>query len=192
MFPSSSTSRERASKLAQEKINERPVYIDTETTGLDRTAEIVEISIIDFDGSILFSSLVKPVDPIPAGTQRIHGITNAMVASAPAWPIIWPKVRSFLFGRVIGAYNAPFDLKMMQQSLARYRLPWRDTLNMLDILPLYSDYQGIWDPVHGSMKYFRLEEAGAFFKIPLPNAHRSAADALLTRAVLHSIAGLPY
>ncbi len=185
-------SREKAIRMAQAKIAERPVYIDTETTGLDRSAEVIEISIIDFDGSILFSSLVKPSIPIPAGVQRIHGISNEMVASAPVWPILWPKVRSFLYGRVIGAYNAPFDLKMMQQSHARYRLPWLDSLNMLDILPLYSDYQGVWDPDRRSMKYFKLEEAGAFFKIPLPNAHRSAADALLTRAVLHSIAGQPY
>jgi DNA polymerase III epsilon subunit-like protein len=42
------------------------------------------------------------------------------------------------------------------------------------------------------MRYFKLEEAGRFFQIPLPNAHRSAADALLTRAVLHSIAGISY
>lgn len=185
-------SREKAVLLAKAKIEEHPVYIDTETTGLDRNAEVVEISIIDSDGSLLFSSLVKPLTPIPADVQCIHGITNEMVASAPAWPILWPRVRSFLFGRVIGAYNAPFDLKMMQQSLMRYRLPWRDNLNMLDILPLYSDYQGVWDPARRSMKYFKLEEAGAFFKIPLPNAHRSAADALLTRAVLHSIAGQPY
>jgi hypothetical protein len=42
------------------------------------------------------------------------------------------------------------------------------------------------------MKYFKLEEAGAYFQIPLINEHRSEADALLLRAVLHSIAGLPY
>jgi hypothetical protein len=42
------------------------------------------------------------------------------------------------------------------------------------------------------MKYFKLEEAGATFQIALPNAHRSTADSLLTRAVLHSIAGQSY
>lgn len=192
MVASSQTSREKAILTAQAMIEKHPVYIDTETTGLDRDAEVVEISIVDSGGSLLFSSLVKPLTPIPADVQRIHGITNAMVASAPAWPVIWPRVRSFLFGRVVGAYNAPFDLKMMQQSHTRYRLPWRETLNMLDILPLYSDFQSVWDPGRRSMKYFKLEEAGAYFKIPLPNAHRSAADALLTRAVLHSIAGQPY
>ncbi|HHQ4784521.1 TPA: hypothetical protein ACSPZU_004090, partial [Aeromonas veronii] len=40
--------------------------LDTETTGLDDQAEIVEISIIDQLGKVVFDSLVKPQKPIPA------------------------------------------------------------------------------------------------------------------------------
>ena len=189
---SATSSRENAIRLAQARISEKPIYIDTETTGLDRTDEVVEISIVDFDGTILLSSLVKPSQPIPRDAQSIHGITNDMVQSAPSWPILWPRVREIFYGRTIAAYNAPFDLKMMQQSHSRYRIPWRENLDMLDVLRLYSDYKGLWDPARRSMRFFKLEEAGRSFQIPLPNAHRSTADALLTRAVLHSIAGLPY
>jgi DNA polymerase-3 subunit epsilon len=184
--------RESAIRLAQTKISEKPLYIDTETTGLSKNDEVIEISIVDHDGAILFSSMIKPTQPIPPGAQAIHHISNADVQSAPAWPVVWPKVREILYGRTIAAYNAPFDLGMIKQTHLRYRLPWRENLNMFDVLHLYSDYRGEWDPFKGSMKFFRLEEAGRYFQIPLPNAHRSAADALLTRAVLHSIAGLPY
>jgi DNA polymerase III epsilon subunit-like protein len=62
----------------------------------------------------------------------------------------------------------------------------------VDVLKFFSEFRGEYDPVRGSYRYFKLEEAGRYFNIPLPNAHRSTADALLTRAVLHSIAGLPY
>lgn len=182
----------RAMDLAQQILAKKPVYLDTETTGLEKEDEVIEISIVDFDGSLLFTSLVKPSQPIPLDAQRVHHIKDIDVVSAPAWPIIWPRVRSFLYSRSIAAYNAPFDYRMMQQSHARYRLPWRDNLNMVDILPIYSDFRGIWDPVRRSMKYFKLEEAGAFFNILLMNKHRSEADALLVRALLHSIAGVPY
>lgn len=192
MMTSPNASKESAVKMAALKIAEKPVYIDTETTGLEKTDEIVEISIVDHDGSLLYSSLVKPSRPIPVEAQRIHGITNEMVTSSQSWPILWPTIRSFLYGRTVAAYNAPFDLRMMEQSHARYRLPWREKLNMLDVLPLFSDFRSIWNPMRNSMKYFKLEEAGQFFKISLPNAHRSTADALLTRAVLHCIAGLAY
>jgi DNA polymerase III epsilon subunit-like protein len=35
------------------------VVLDTETTGLDKRAEIVELSIIDKHGNTLFDSLIK-------------------------------------------------------------------------------------------------------------------------------------
>jgi DNA polymerase-3 subunit epsilon len=179
-------------ELARSILGQKPVYLDTETTGLDRDDEIVEISIVDYDGKLLFTSLIKPRKPIPADAQRIHHISNIDVAKVQAWPIQWPNIRSFLYGRTIAAYNTPFDLRMMQQSHASYHLPWRESLKSVDVLTLFSDFRGIWDPVRRSMKYFKLEEAGAFFNIPLMNAHRSEADALLVRAVLHCIAGEQY
>lgn len=192
MSDANNETRNRAIELARTIIENKPVYIDTETTGLERDDEVVEISIVDFDGSLLFSSLVKPTRPIPPGAQQVHHISDKDVAAASPWPILWPRVRSFLYARPVAAYNASFDYRMMQQSHARYRLPWRDNLNMVDILPLYSDFRGVWDPMRRSMKYFKLEEAGAYFQIPLLNEHRSEADALLLRAVLHSIAGISY
>lgn len=195
MYPSNiapANSKSNAIELARKIIEQKPVYLDTETTGLDRDDEIVEISIVDFDGSLLFSSLVKPSRPIPPDAQRIHHISNTDVASAPAWPILWPNVRSYLYGRTIAAYNTSFDLRMMQQSHARYHLTWRESLKSIDVLSIFSDFRGVWDPVRRSMKFFKLEEAGAFFNIPLLNEHRSEADALLVRAVLHSIADEAY
>jgi DNA polymerase-3 subunit epsilon len=184
--------KEQAINFAKSNLLQHPVYIDTETTGVERSDEIVEISIIDYDGKELFTSLVKPLNPIPAAASRIHGISNLQVAAAPAWPILWPRIRNFLFGRVIAAYNAPFDLRMMQQSHAKYRLPWNENLTFVDVMELYSNYRGTWDPMRRSMKFYKLEEAGKYFNIVLPNVHRSSADSLLTRAVLHSIAGISY
>lgn len=187
-----STSRQRAVQIAQQTLDLKPVYIDTETTGIDRQAEIVEISIIDFDGQILFNSLVRPSQPVPAEAQAIHGISTDMVQKAPPWLTLWPTIRQHLLGRVLALYNADFDMRMMQQSHSRYRQPWRDNFQTADVMKIFADYRGEWDPNRRSMRYFKLELAGKFFQIPIPNAHRSTADALLTRAVLHSIAGREY
>lgn len=192
LIASTLSHRDQVIDLAQQKLKQKPVYIDTETTGLNRSDEIIEISIVNDDGALIFSKLVKPSQPIPKEAEKIHGITNEMVRSAQAWPTLWPVIRNHLYGRVIAAYNAPFDLRLMEQSHARYRLPWREKMDFLDVLSLFSEYRGEWDQIRGSYRFYKLEEAGDYFKIPFPNAHRSTADALLTRAVLHCIAGKPY
>lgn len=191
-MPALSTRQEKISAQAREIIAKKPVYIDTETTGLSRTDEIIEFSIVEYDGTELYSKLVKPSQSIPTESTKINSITNDMVESAQAWPIQWPHIRPILFGRLIAAYNIEFDSRMMEQSYQRYNLPWRERLEFIDVLKLFADFRGEYDPVRASYRYFKLSEAGRYFGIAFPNAHRSTADALLTRAVLHSIAGLPY
>lgn len=71
--------RQRAIEVARQVCAAKPVYLDTETTGLGSTDEIIEISIIDDDGSTLLETLVKPSQPIPADSTRVHGITDADV-----------------------------------------------------------------------------------------------------------------
>jgi DNA polymerase-3 subunit epsilon len=114
------------------------------------------------------------------------------VQKALAWPSVWPNVREHLLNRPVGIYNAEFDLRMMRQSMERYRLPWRENLNAFDILQLYSEYRGVWDPYKKSYRFFKLEEAGRQLGISIPNAHRAVVDARLARAVLHRLAGLEY
>jgi len=186
------TPRQKSIELARQMVEAKPVYLDTETTGLNKTDEIVEIAVVDWDGSILFETLVRPSQPIPAEAMRVHGITDEMVKPARPWPIVWQQLRPLLLGRVVAIYNAEFDLRMMQQSMEQYRMPWREQFNALDVMRLYSDYRGEWDPMRRANRRFRLAQAGEAFNIKLPNAHRGAADSLLTRALLHAMAGVPY
>ena len=184
----SASIRQQAIEVAQRVRAARPVYLDTETTGLGKDDEIIEISIIDDDGQTLLETLVKPSQPIPAESTRVHGITDLDVQTARSWPAIWPLVRSAMFGRLVVLYNEDFDMRMMQQSHARYRLPWKDKFNTFDLLKLYAEYRGEWDPRRRSYRYQSLANAGAQCKIALPNAHRTTADTLLTRALLHYVA----
>jgi DNA polymerase-3 subunit epsilon len=184
--------QERIADIARSILNKNPVYLDTETTGLDKNAEIVEIAIIDCAGNLLINQLIRPSQPIPPEVTVLHGITNEMVAGAISWPALWPTVRGHLLGKTIGIYNAEFDVRIMRQSLERYRLPWRDSLATADILGLFSEFRGEWDPARRALRRYRLEDAGKYFRIPLPNSHRAADDALLARALLHRIAGTDY
>lgn len=184
------TARQEAIQIARQKLALAPVYLDTETTGIERNSEIIEICIIDDQENVLFQSLVKPQSPIPPDVIRIHGITQAAVENAPIWPAVWPEVERCLSGRSLGIYNADFDLRLMQQTHARYRLPWsyRPDFSPFCIMKLYAQYYGEWNRKRGTYRWFSLEDAGHHCRIPLPNSHRAHDDTLLARAVLHHMA----
>ncbi|MCJ7624506.1 MAG: 3'-5' exonuclease [Anaerolineaceae bacterium] len=188
MFRNTTMDRNNAIREAQDFLAQKPIYLDTETTGLKDNDEIVEIAIIDHDGSILFDELVRPAKKIPFDATRIHGITDSMVASARKWPVIWPLVRIIIISRMTGIYNAEYDVRMMKQSFTNYGLPWKDTLRTFDVIALYSKYYGEWDSRRASYRYQSLKKAGGHFRIPLQNSHRAKDDCLLTRDVLHHIA----
>ncbi|MEJ5314802.1 MULTISPECIES: 3'-5' exonuclease [Anaerolinea] len=187
------TLRQRAIQIAREVLKHNPIYLDTETTGLGAQDEIIEISIVNDQGQVVYESLVRPTRPIPPDAIAIHGITNEEVQKARPWHIVWQEVRPVLLNAgVVVIYNEEFDLRMMQQTHARLGLPWRDRFRTFDLMKLYAEYYGEWDPKRRSYRYHSLEAAGKQCGIALPNAHRATADTLLTRALLHFIAGVPY
>lgn len=179
-----SSTRQRAIKTAQEYWLARPLFIDTETTGLDGLAEIVEISILDQDGSVILDTLVRPMRRIPQDVIRVHGITNEMVREAPTWAEIWPQVEDVLKERFVGVYNAEFDLRMMRQSHHSNGMAWQFHENrFFCIMKLYAQFRGLY-------RWQKLEAAGRQCGIALPNSHRAKDDALLARAVLHHMVNL--
>src|SRR5262245_26162011 len=134
--------RERAIAQSREEVARRPVYLDTETTGLGDDAEIVELCLIDAAGQVLVDTLVLPERRIPPDATRIHGITDAMVRGAPRWQEVWPKVRPLLGGRRVGVYNAGYDVPLIQAHNRRYQLDPPASATAFCIMKLYARYQG--------------------------------------------------
>ncbi len=170
-------------------LSHNPVYLDTETTGLHPTAEVIELGVIDDQENVLFESLIKARGKIDPAAIRLHGITPEMLAEAPTWDQVWPQIEAVLLDKMIGVYNVEFDLKLMKQTHGRYWLRWAlPEGNFFDIMKLYARFYGDWDPYRRSFRYQSLELAGRQCGIHLPNAHRAVDDCLLTRALLHHMA----
>jgi DNA polymerase III epsilon subunit family exonuclease len=185
-------SQQQVIEYARRKFLEDPVYLDTETTGLEKNDEIVEIAVIDKIGNVLINTLIKPRSLIPDSASSIHHITNEMVKESPEFPDVWPNIQKLINNRPIGMYNAEFDVRLIKQSMEKYNKSIPQKNIAFDIMKIFSDFRGIVDPRRKAMRRFRLEEAGRYFGIPIPNSHRALDDSKLTRAVLHALIGEKY
>lgn len=166
-----------------------PIYLDTETTGTGQTDRIIQIGIVNNLGDTLFESLVNPNMPIPSESSAVNGITDDMVKDAPTWTRIWPEVEAILKGRVIGIYNADFDLRLLRQTNKAYGLPMTiETNQAFCVMKLFAAFYGEWNARNNGFKSHKLEFAGRFLNIPLPNSHQAVDDARLTAALTQAIA----
>jgi DNA polymerase III subunit epsilon len=97
--------------------------VDLETTGAhpawDRVTEIAVVEVQDGDVVSEWSTLVNPGTSIPPAIQALTGITNAMVAGAPAFEDLAAGLYERLEGRVFVAHNARFDYGFLRHEFER-------------------------------------------------------------------------
>ena len=67
------------------------LIVDTETTGLHKRAEVIEVVAVDTTGKLRFNSFSMPQDSIPIAVSNIHGLTRPYLKNAGAEP--WPHVQ---------------------------------------------------------------------------------------------------
>jgi DNA polymerase-3 subunit epsilon len=106
------------------------MVVDTETNGLaGERCEMTEVGGVLVGGGELhdrWSSLCRTNAPLRRGIQRLTGISQAMVDSAPSLEEVLPPLRRRLENRVMVAHNAPFDRRVLRQAFHRIGLEWPD------------------------------------------------------------------
>jgi DNA polymerase-3 subunit epsilon len=123
---------------------DRPLVVfDLETTGADRlTDRIVEIAALRFGpaGAVAtFESRVNPGVKIPRESTRIHGITDADVATAPFFCEIAGRILEFFGDADLAGYNVrSFDVPLLVREfeLANVVLPLENR-RVVDIQTIY-------------------------------------------------------
>jgi DNA polymerase-3 subunit epsilon len=95
--------------------------VDIETTGGNAASgSITEIAIAIHDGENVlhfYETLINPNRPIPLFIQKLTGITDAMVANAPAFHEVAAQVHELLHDKVFVAHNVNFDYSFVKNQL---------------------------------------------------------------------------
>ena len=105
------------------------VVLDLETTGAnpvhDRVTEIAAVRMEQGREVARWSTLVNPGISIPPFIQNLTGIDNAMVADAPRFEEVAPRLLELLAGAVLVAHNVRFDHGFLKNEFERARIDLR-------------------------------------------------------------------
>ncbi|MFF8287475.1 exonuclease domain-containing protein [Streptomyces albus] len=138
------------------------VVLDSETTGLEEDARIVDLAVYSMGGDVLLDTLIDPGMPIPAESTDIHGITNQMTTGAPSFTDVLPRLTEVLEGRRCLIYNKSFDVGRLRHELtvhhqqagvsdpAAAAAAWISRQHFEDVMLPYSEWFGDWSDFWGN------------------------------------------
>lgn len=159
----------------------RPIYYDTETTGVKPDKDrIIEIAAFDPVQNRSFCKFVNPKMPIPPESTQICGITDDMVKDADDFSIVGKEFFEFCGGNVflIAHNNDSFDKNFLIHESKRSGLILPN-FSYIDTLKWARKYRP--DLPRHPLQYLR-----EIYGIPSNQAHRALDDVL----VLHKIFSL--
>lgn len=164
--------------LADESKADKMLFLDTETTGLDDKAQVIQLAIIDEDGDMIVNTLLDTYTLISPEAYKVHKIGARQIKDYPHFRHIASMVNNLLSGRYVGMYNAEFDMRMMRQS---------SDIGFKGAIPVCVMQKA--KEHFGEEKWLSLVDACKRLGIELDNAHDAFADALATAEVYERIVG---
>lgn len=162
----------------------KSVIVDTETTGLNTTAEIIEIAVIAADtGKVIFNELLWPRGEIDPKAQAVHGISIDELVGKPRYHDIAPRLQGLLAGKTIIGWNIGFDRRLLKQTATQQRCAttWIDHMTTIDIKARYVKQLDIPERLihlHSTCQSSGIETADL-------TPHRALADCRLLYRLIH-------
>jgi predicted DnaQ family exonuclease/DinG family helicase len=149
------------------------VALDLETTGLNPKADrIIEAAAVRFragEAAGEYATFVNPGMPIPEAVRRLTGISDADVATAPAFEAVLDQLLAFIGAMPLCGHQVEFDVSFLNEALKRAGRPALSN-QQLDSAALarlsLPDLPG-----------YSLTHVARHLELPLANAHRALDDA---------------
>ena len=156
------------------------VVIDTETTGMTADDEVIELAVVDMDGTVLYDSTFCPVTEVNRFASAVNHLTNDCLCDSPKFADEWDKIKALIGNRKILAHNAKFDKRAIKQTIEKYNsyssvadLMFSDCYDSVNIVKEYID-----------LPSYSLENIAHSLGISRVESHRAADDCIMTLEVL--------
>ena len=168
------------------------LVIDTETTGLNAFEnEILQISIINTKGDVLFDSYFAPV-ALNVGlkweeAERINHISPEMVEHSPRLCSRISQINAITTKakKIIG-YNIDFDRQFLQAN----GIVFASNAEFVDVMVPFAEFFGEWNDYYRNYTWQKLGVAAAYCGYDWSsheNAHNSLGDCFATLHVYNKL-----
>lgn len=190
LLPEKQLYQRAAIKWAQSLLSSNHVVIwDTETTGLTKEDEIIEIGAVNLVGDTLIDLKLRPIyiDRV-ARVTAINGFSPEALQDAPGLWESWPHIYKWLSASTWAIFNAAFDSEMLEYGCRRAGLQPIFPTAMVDVMEMFARFYGDYDPQRQAFKPKSLQFAADYFGILQSLAHTALDDALTTLKVVRALA----
>lgn len=156
----------------------RAIVIDTETTGIKSWDDILQVSIIDFEGNVLFNKYMKPVKVTEwPQAEAIHGISPEMVKDCENILYYKEEIQSIVDeADLIIGYNNSFDMGILADKgiIAKGK-------EQVDVMQIFAEIYGDWNEYHQSYRWQKLTKCADYYGYEWEeDAHNALGDVKAT------------
>lgn len=166
------------------------IILDTETTGLSPSYdELLQVSIINGKGEVLFDSYFKPNAASWDEAQAVNHISPEMVKNSPRLNEKAYEISQILdkAHKIVG-YNVDFDLDFLWLNGAGGS---NDNFKKVDVMQMFAPIYGEINEKYGGYKWQKLTKAADYYGYDwdshAESAHNSLGDCYATLHVYKSV-----
>jgi DNA polymerase III epsilon subunit-like protein len=168
-------------------VGDRLCVLDTETTGLGDTDQVIEMAIVSLAGDVVYHRQFKPTVDISDGAFEVHGISMDALSHASHWCDEEPHIKRLLDGRHLVIFNEQFDIRLIGQTSKAFGsdIAWLSTLNVACAMQWSVRAFG------STNRYGTISLSDAVYAANVPwdgRAHSAVTDSQMTRKLILAIA----
>jgi DNA polymerase-3 subunit epsilon len=176
---------------SQQYLYSRPLYLHLAASKQGPQGEVVELAVVETDGSPLLEELVCPRGAIRPEMSAVHGITNELVRAAPPWAEVYPRLCLALLERRVIVYGCAATLGVMRRSTDLAHLRWDiDEDSFIEVQAIFARFHGQHEAGSGRFMTFPMLEAAEMLGLNTETIgyRRAVEDAALLRSMLMALA----